>query len=83
MLGARQLQRKGLKMSKAQETADAQRAEAKNMLCRAAGLPEDIMSGAIDRAVDCIISAAVLEAVMIISQGMQEQAANGATSDNP
>ena len=53
------------------------------MLCRAAGLPEGIMSCAIDRAVDYIISAAVLEAVMIISQGMQEQAANRATSDNP
>lgn len=68
-------------MSKAQETADAQRAEAKNMLCRAAGIPEDIMSDAIDRAVDCIISAAVLEAVMIFRQGIQ--ATNAARSDTP
>jgi len=70
-------------MSKAQETANAQRDEAKRMLCSAIGLPENIGSGAIDRAVDCIISAAILEAVMVINQGMQEQAANRATSDNP
>lgn len=70
-------------MSKAQETLDAQRAEAKNMLCRCFGLRDDIMSGEIDRAVDCIIGAAVLEAVMVITQGMQEQAANRPTNDNP
>jgi hypothetical protein len=70
-------------MSKAQEQADAQRNEAKRMLCSAIGLPENIGSGAIDRAVDCIIGAAVLEAVIIITQGMQEQAANRAASDNP
>ncbi len=62
-------------MSKAQETADAQRREAKRMLCSAIGLPEHISSGAIDGAVDCIINAAMLEAVMIINKGLQEQSA--------
>lgn len=76
-------QENGLKMSKSQETADAQRAEAKSLLCEELGLPGNIMSGAIDRAVDCIIGAAVLEAVMVINQGMQEHALNRATSDNP
>jgi len=70
-------------MSKAKETADAQRKEAKEMLCSAIGLPEDVMSGAVDRAVDCIISAAVLELSMIINQVARERVENMPMSDNP
>ena len=63
-------------MSKEKEIADAQRSEAKTMLCRAIGLPEDTMSVAIDRAVDCIISAALLEATIVICNGMKEHSSN-------
>jgi len=63
-------------MRKAQEAANEQRKEAKRMLYSAIGLPENTGSNAIDRAVDCIISAAVLEAVMIVKQGMQEREEN-------
>ena len=60
-------------MSKLQETADAQRDEAKRMLCSAIGLPDGIMSGSIDRAVDCIISAAMLEAVLAYNKALKDQ----------
>jgi hypothetical protein len=53
-------------------TAEAQREEAKKMLSSAVGLPANISSGTIDRAVDCIIGAAMLEITIIISEGMQE-----------
>ena len=70
-------------MSKAQEQADIQREEAKRLLNSAFEWGENITCEAVDRAIDCIISAAMLEAVLVINQGMQEQAANRATSDNP
>lgn len=70
-------------MSKAQEAADAQRHEAKVILRRQFGIAEGESNGTIERFVDCIIGAAMLEAVIVINKGMQEQSANRATSDNP
>ncbi len=70
-------------MSKAQEQADIQRAEAKRLLNLAFGYGENITSEAVDRAIDCIISAAMLEAVLVVNDGMQSSMANRATSDNP
>ena len=70
-------------MSKAKEQADIQRAEAKRLLNSAFGWGENIASGAVDRAIDCIISAAMLEAVLVVNEGMQSSVANRATSDNP
>jgi hypothetical protein len=55
-------------MTPTREIADEQRAEAKRLICSAIGLPENISSSAIERAVDCIISAAMLEAVMVINE---------------
>ena len=63
-------------MSKAQEQADIQRAEAKQMLNNALGLPEHITSSAIDRAVDCIISAALIECVLAFQQGLRKENSN-------
>lgn len=63
-------------MSKAQETADAQRNEAKHLARRLLGIAEGESNGMAERMVDCIISAAILEAVMVINQGMREQSAN-------
>lgn len=57
-------------MSTIQEQADRQRAEAKRLLNTMFGIGENIASVAIDRAVDCIISAALLEMAAI-----QEKAA--------
>ena len=70
-------------MSIAQEQADIQREEAKRLLNVAFGLNENYRNSDIDRVIDCIISAAILEAMVIINQGMQESMANRATSDNP
>lgn len=70
-------------MSIAQEQADIQRAEAKRLLNSAFGWGENITSEAVDRAIDCIISAAMLEAVLVVNQGMQASMANRAASDNP
>jgi hypothetical protein len=55
-----------------QATADAQREEAKRMLYSAFRLPAGFSSETIDRAVDCIISAAKLETMIIINEKMQE-----------
>ena len=62
-------------MGKVKDEADAQRNEAKKMLNAAFGMPKDISSGSIDRSVDCIISAAMLEVVMVISQGLGKREA--------
>jgi hypothetical protein len=59
-------------MSKAQETADALRGEAKRMLCSAIGIPPDVGSEAVNLAVDCIIGAAILEAVIVINEGAKK-----------
>jgi len=50
-------------MSKAQEQADIQRAEAKRLLQAAFGFSGDTTNKDIDRTVDCIIGAALLEMV--------------------
>ena len=70
-------------MNNVQDAADAQRAEAKNMLCHAAGLSKGIMSDAIDRAVDCIIRAAVLEVCARHQEAAQKALLNRPMSDNP
>ena len=59
-------------MSEAQEEADKLRHEAKNRLNSLMKLPEGYSSEETERLVDCIIGAAVLEAVAIINQGLQE-----------
>ena len=57
-----------LKRSGIIEAVDAERKEAKRLLCSATGLPADIESETISRAVDCIIRAAVLEISVVIKQ---------------
>jgi len=52
-------------MSIAREQADLQRAEAKRLFSRVLGLPVDTPSAAVDRIVDCIIGAALLEMVAV------------------
>jgi len=66
-------------MSKAQEQADIQRAEAKRLLNSAFGWGENITSEAVDRAIDCIISAAILETVLVANAGIQSSMANRPT----
>lgn len=63
-------------MSAVQEQADIQRAEAKRLLNAAFALGESMSSHAVDRAIDCILSAAILEAVVVINQGLREQVEN-------
>lgn len=74
-------------MSKAQEAADAQRQGAKVLMRRLLGIQEGESNGMAEQLVDSIINAAMLEAVIVITKGMQEQVArndaNRATSDNP
>lgn len=70
-------------MSKAQEQADIHRARAKRLLNSEFGWGDNITSEAVNMAIDCIITAAMLEAVMVVNQGLQEIMANRATSDNP
>ena len=48
-------------MNALQEQADIQRAEAKRLLNSAFGWDENITSEAVNKAVDCIIGAAILE----------------------
>jgi len=69
-------------MSTEQDTSDALRKEAKLMLCSAIGLPEDIMSGAVDRAVDCIIGVAVLEATFLVKRAIARQILDTETNGN-
>ena len=57
---------------KAQEAADALREEAKRRLCSAFGLPPEVSSEAVNRAVDCIIGAAILETVIVINEGAKK-----------
>jgi hypothetical protein len=64
----------------AQEQADIQRAKAKNLLNAALGFTE---SGNVDSLVDCIISAALLEMVVLHDGAAREARANKASSDNP
>lgn len=53
-------------MSTAQEQANIQRAEAKNLMLKHFGIRKDESNGEIERIVDCIISAALLE--MVVTQ---------------
>ena len=69
-------------MSKAQEAADAQRHEAKQLMRRLLWIAEGESNGMAERLVDCLISAAMLEAVLVVNEGMQQRIANRATSDN-
>lgn len=57
-------------MSKAKEQANIQRAEAKQLLNAAFGWGENISNQAVDRAIDCIISAALLEIAAIQEEAM-------------
>lgn len=66
-------------MSKAQEQANIQRAEAKRLLNAAFCYGENITSETVDRAIDCIISAAILEMASIQEEAMLHRP----TSDNP
>jgi len=70
-------------MSIAQEQADIQRAEAKRLLNSAFGWGENIASEAVDRAVDCIIGAAILEISAIHQEAARNANRNRATSENP
>lgn len=70
-------------MSVAQEQADIQRAEAKRLLNSAFGWGENITSEAVDRAVDCIIGAAILEISAIHQEAARNANLNITTSDNP
>ena len=70
-------------MSIAQEQADIQRAEAKRLLNSAFGRGENITSEAVDRAVDCIIGAALWEMSAIRREATRNANLNRATSDNP
>jgi hypothetical protein len=58
-------------MNIAQEQADIQRAEAKEIFQKLFKVHEGFINPDIDRAVDCIISAALLEAVIVMQKGMQ------------
>lgn len=51
-------------MSKAQEQADLLRAEANRLITRLLGIESGESNGQAERLVDCIISAAMLEAVL-------------------
>jgi hypothetical protein len=72
-------------MSKTQEQADIQRSEAKRLLNSAFGWGENVTSETVDRAIDCIISAAILEARLVITstKGMLEQVAKNAANRTP
>lgn len=66
-------------MSKAQEQASIRRAEAKRLLNSVFGWRENVTSEAVDRAIDCIIGAALLEMIAIQEEAMLHKA----TRDNP
>ena len=57
-------------MSKARQVADQQRAEAKQLLNNILGLSPENSSNAVDRVVDCIISAAMLEVVLLQAEAL-------------
>ncbi len=60
-------------MSKAKNEADAQRAEAKRLLNLAFRIPEDVHSNLVDAAVDCIISAALLECAALMHEANKSE----------
>lgn len=62
----------GETQAQAQAQADILRAEAKRLLNSAFNWGENITSTAVDRAIDCIISAALLESMLVIQQGYAE-----------
>lgn len=66
-------------MNKLQEQANIQRAEAKKLLLRHFRIRRDESNGEIERIVDCIVSAALLEVCAMQSEAI----ANQPTSDNP
>jgi hypothetical protein len=70
-------------MSVVQEQADIQRAEAKRLLTSLFGWGEGIGSEAIDRAVDCIIGAAILEISAIHEEAARNARLIRSASDNP
>jgi len=69
-------------MSIAQEQADIQRAEAKRLFNSLFGWGEYITSDTVDRVVDCIIGAAILEMSAIHQEAARNANLNRATSDN-
>lgn len=66
-------------MSKAREEADKLRHEAKEALNALLKIPEGYSSGAVERFVDCVIGAAVLEIAAI----QQDAAKHIPAGDNP
>ena len=66
------LRRRTVDKDNAQDQADIQRAEAKRLLNSAFNFGENTTSLAVDRAIDCIISAAVLESMLVLKQGLGE-----------
>ena len=57
---------------KVQQHANDQREEAKRILNRLFSMGDNTTSPEVDRAVDCIISASILESVLLFSQGAKE-----------
>ena len=55
------------------QEADKLRAEAKRLLSAMLGLPENIASEQVDRFVDCVISAAMLEIVDTMNRASDRQ----------
>ena len=59
-------------INQTQIEADKLRAEAKQHWNRLLGLPDNTSSGSVDRIIDCIISCAILEKVIIESKAWQK-----------
>lgn len=56
---------------RAREAANAQRNEAKQILLRLFGISEGESNGAVERVVDCIIGAVVLESAMMLDEALK------------
>jgi hypothetical protein len=70
-------------MKKVQDEANLQREEAKRLMLKHFCIRSNESNGDIERIVDCIISASILESMLIINEGMRKNEANMATTDNP
>ena len=70
-------------MSIAQKQAEIQRAEAKRLINKAFKVEENTESELLNRLIDCIIGAAILEITAIYQEASQKESLNKATSDNP
>ena len=53
---------------KPQEAAEELKSEAKHKLCRMFDIPEGYSSGVVERIVDCIVGAAILETADLMSK---------------